>query len=301
MLLSAGDFVFYPWESDTFAYLGTKFRNLTSLRNRKRLIEFFVHTERFAQLGLDRSDIETKILRDCRNMGDFLRTLMDEMCRKQGVHRWVEKTPDHALYIRRIKQSIPDSLIVHIIRDGRDVALSLAKSGARPFVWQGNSELLYCGVVWKWMVQKGRAGGGEIGRDYHELRYEDLVAKPRETLAQLGDFIDHDLDYDRILQVGIGSVSQPYTSFPGPTSAGFNPVGRWKQQFSPENLGRFEALVGDYLEELDYPLTTPPWQRHRRFSIAATSAFYVTELEAKLWFKSNTPLGRFVMRRRYKM
>jgi hypothetical protein len=227
---------------------------------------------------------------------------MEEMCRRQGVHRWVEKTPDHALYIWKIKQSIPESLIVHIIRDGRDVALSLAKYGARPFLWQGNSEVLSYGVLWKWMVQKGRAGGQEIGRDYHELRYEDLLAKPRETLSELGNFIDHDLDYDRILQVGIGSVSQPHTSFPSSASAaGFNPVGRWKQQFSSEDLRRFEALVGDYLEKFDYPLATPSWQRRRTFSIAATSAFYVTQLEAKLWFKSSTPLGRRAMRTRYQM
>jgi hypothetical protein len=302
MILSAGDFVLYPFESDTFAYLGTKFPDLSSLKHRKKLLEFFLRTERFAELGLERSDIEPRILRDCLNIGDFLRILMEEMCRKQGVHRWVEKTPDHALYIPKIKRSIPESLIVHIIRDGRDVALSMAKYGLRRFLWQGRRELLSYGVLWKWMVQKGRAGGQEIGRDYYELHYEDLVAKPRETLARLGDFIGHDLDYDRILQVGFGSVSRPYTSFPSPASAeSFNPVGRWKKQYSPEDLARFEALVGDSLEELGYPLATHPRQNRRTFSTAAASAFYVSQLEAKLWVKSSTPLGRFVVRSRYQM
>src|SRR6267143_5787727 len=127
MILSAGDFAFSPSESDIFAYFGAKFPRLTSLKERKKALEFFLQTERFAGLGLERSDIEPRILKECQNIGDFLRILMEEMCRKQGVHRWVEKTPDHALYISQIKRSIPESLIVHIIRDGRDVALSLAK------------------------------------------------------------------------------------------------------------------------------------------------------------------------------
>jgi hypothetical protein len=226
---------------------------------------------------------------------------MEEMCHKQGVHRWVEKTPDHALYISEIKRSIPESLIVHIIRDGRDVALSLAKYGVRRFFWHGESELLSFGVLWKWMVRKGRAAGRKIGQDYYELHYEDLVAKPRETLDQLGDFIGHDLNYERILKVGIGSVSRPYTSFPIASAGEFNPVGRWKKQYSPEELARFEALVGDCLEELGYPLSTPPRRGRRELSTAALQAFYVSQLEAKHWIKSRTPLGRFAVRKRHKM
>lgn len=236
MILSAGDFAFYPSESDTFAYLGAKFPRLTSLRNRKSLLDFFLQTERFAALGLERKDVESRVLKECVNIGDFLRILMEEMCHKQRVHRWVEKTPDHALYISEIKRTIPEALIVHIIRDGRDVALSLAKYGVRRFLWQGDSELLSFGTLWEWMVRKARTGGREIGRDYYELHYEDLVTKPRETLGKLGDFIGHDLDYDQILQVGIGSVSRPYTSFPTSDSAGeFSPVGRWKKQYPPGN------------------------------------------------------------------
>jgi hypothetical protein len=302
MILSAGDFAFYPSESDTFAYLGARFPRLTSLKERKKALEFFLQTERFAGLGLERSDIEPRILKECRNIGDFLRILMEEMCRKQGVHRWVEKTPDHALYMSQIKRSIPESLIVHIIRDGRDVALSLAKYGVRRFLWQGESELLSFGALWKWMVRKARAAGRELGQDYYELHYEDLVAKPQETLAQLGEFIGHDLDYDRILKVGIGSVTRPYTSFPNAATGGdFNPVGRWKKQFSPEELARFEALDGDCLEEFGYPLSTPPRQRRRKLSTAALEVFYVSQLAAKQWIKSSTPLGRFVVRKRYKM
>jgi len=225
---------------------------------------------------------------------------MEEMCRKQGVHRWAEKTPDHALYISQIKRFLPDSLIVHIIRDGRDSALSLANfAWFSPFLWQRGSKLLSFAVYWKWIVRKAREAGKKIGRDYYELHYENLVVKPRETLSQLGEFIGHDLDYDRIMQVGLGSIRRPDTSFANlASSKDFNPVGRWKRQYKPEELAIFEALAGDCLEETGYCLATGPQQRRRTPSIVRRLSFYLFQLELKYQLKSHTPIGRLAGWRR---
>jgi hypothetical protein len=219
---------------------------------------------------------------------------MEEICHKQGAHRWAEKTPHHALYITQIKRFFPDALVVHIIRDGRDTALSLANFGRiRPFPCEVGSSLLSFGVYWKWMVRKGRAAGEKIGRDYYELHYEDLVEKPRETLGRLGNFIDHELNYERILQVGVGSVSRPDSSFaPVVPAEGFKPAGRWKQRYSPKDLAMFEALAGDCLQDCGYSLASSALQRCRTLSVSALSSFYISQLECKHWLKIGTPLGR---------
>jgi len=294
MILSSGDFAGYPFESDTFRILGPKFPNLLSRRDRMRLLEFWLGSEYGVGAGLDRSDIEPRVLEECRTIGDFLRIVMEEICRKQGAHRWAEKTPDHALYIAEIKRFFPNALVVHIIRDGRDAALSLANFGRiRPFPWEIGSRLLSFGVYWKWIVGKGCAAGRKIGPDYYEMHYEDLVEQPRETLARLGSFIDHELNYERIQQVAVGSVRRPDSSFaPTVSTEGFNPVGRWKRKYSPEDLANFEALVGDYLEEVGYSLATQPFERRRTFSMSALSSFYTLQLECKHRIKIGTPLGR---------
>jgi Sulfotransferase family len=306
MILSSGGFAVFEEESDVFSFLGTKFRNLSSLRNRRRLLEFFLQTERCKLLGLERSNLEKRVLEECANIGDFLRIMMEELCRKQNVSRWVEKTPDNVLYLRQIKLQIPDALIIHIIRDGRDVAISLSKwhgtnfGKGRFFVATG-SKLVNLGVFWKWLVQKGRLAGKEIGRDYCEIRYEDLITAPQLILDRVGQFIQHDLDYERILQAGVGAVSRPDTSFAPPGSARHvNPVGRWKKHFSSEELAGFEALNGDYLQELGYPLASDARQRPTRIVARAKFAFLTSQLEAKLWVKS-TPLGPFLVRGRYQM
>jgi len=292
MILSSGDFAGFPFESDVFRLLGPRFPRLTSLRNRKRLLEFWLRSENCAQSGLNRGDIESRVIGQCRNIGDFLRIVMEAMCQKQGARRWVEKTPDNVLCINEIKRILPDSLIVHIIRDGRDTALSLANfKWVRPFVWQQGSRLLSFGVYWKWLVRKGRAAGQSIGWDYYELHYEELVEKPRETLARLGDFLGHELDYDRILRAGVGSVTTPYTSFDG-SCENFSPVGRWMTQYPPAELAKFEALVGDCLEETGYALATAPQQRRWSISSRATAVIHLSQLELKHQLKSHTPLSR---------
>jgi hypothetical protein len=299
MILSSGDFAVFPLETFTFSVLGRKFRNLNSMRKRQNLMKFWLSEHILAQSGLDRKEIEPRLLRNCRHIGDFLRIVMEAICRQQGVRRWAEKTPDHGLYIRQIKRVIPDALVVHIIRDGRDAALSLANFGRiRPFFWPGCSKLLSFGVYWKWMLRKARANGKRISPDYYELRYEDLVEKPRETLAKLGDFIDHDLNYDRIRQAAIGSVSRPETSFQSESSPErFNPVGRWRTRFSPEELAGFEALVGDCLKETGYSLATQQ-KRRSTFSSRVTSGFCLAQLEVRHWLKNHTTLHRLAGRTR---
>ena len=49
-----------------------------------------------------------------------------------------------------------------------------------------------------------------LGADYTEIHFEDLIQNPRPVLAKLGEFLDHDLDYDRILKVGIGCERSQY-------------------------------------------------------------------------------------------
>ena len=158
----------------------------------------------------------------------------------------------------RIHRDFPDALFVHIIRDARDLALSLDKRGwSRPLPWQKEKGLLAAGLYWEWIVRKGRKYGAILGPQYQEVRYEDLVQTPAESLAKLGRFLGCDLDYERIRENSIGSVKKPLTSFKEDLQQGtFSPVGRFKDKFPPDQLLQFERLVGNYLQELGYQLSS---------------------------------------------
>lgn len=291
-LLSSGNFCVYRTESNVFNLLGVKFGKLQHRRNRQRLLDVWLRSKLFRRSELTVEEIAPQILENCRNEGDFLRILMETMARKQGVRRWADSTPQHLLYLPLIKKLIPDALIIHIIRDGRDVAVSLKKIGwIRPFAWDRNGSLLVSGLFWKWMVRKGRNDGRKMGADYMEVHYEELVNNPRETLAEISRFICEDLDYDRISSMGLDSVKSPNSSFKSDESfKSFSPVGRWKAVLSASEVGELEAGIGDLLTDLEYPLVdiSPKTGSALRLKSLA----YLGIFDLKLWLKSHTFLGR---------
>jgi hypothetical protein len=219
---------------------------------------------------------------------------METIAQKQGVHRWAESTPLHLLYLPLIKKLIPDALVVHIIRDGRDVTASLHRIGwIRPLPWDRSRAFLVPAIFWRWIVSKGRRYGRAMGGDYIEVHYEDLVQNPRETLGRIAKFIEHDLDYDRIQQVALGSVNNPNSSFRGDgkeTEAAT--IGRWKLMFTAPQVRYIESSIGNLLVDTGYALETPPTELRSSLPVRFMSFLYPLYFDFKLWLKSETPLAR---------
>ena len=292
MLLSAGDFAVYRAESHVFNLLSPRFGGMRSESDRRQLLDVWLKSRVFRETNLDAATISAKILSECHSAGDFLRITMESVARQQGVARWADCTPDHLLYMRAIKREIPNALFIHIIRDGRDVALSYVQQNwSHPLPWDRSEKLGVAGLYWEWVVRKGRQQGAFLGTDYREIRFEDLIANPAETLQGLGAFICHDLDYERIQRAGIGSVSNPNSSFSKEGEGSFNPVDRWKTKMSPAEIAAFEELVGDFLSQLGYRVASKP----QKFSLRAERLrkTYLAEFALKHWLKA-TPLGRRV-------
>jgi sulfotransferase family protein len=261
-ILSSGNFAVYLAESGVFNMIAPAFGDLRSESNRRRLMDAWLQSDYFQKSGLRAEEIRAEVLSGCRNPGDFLRMFMERIAQNQGVDRWADNTPNHLLHIAQIKATIPNALIIHIIRDGRDVAMSLHRSGwgwqGYRFPWDSEHGLLVSALYWEWIVRKGRECGRRLGGDYLEVRYEDLVHQARETLKVLSTFIRHDLDYERIRRNGIGTVKAPNSSFSdsNPHHDAFNPIGRWKGLSGVES-DRMEALLGPLLEDLGYELSRP--------------------------------------------
>ena len=290
MILSSGNFAVYRSESFVLTLLEPRFKPLSSPKNKRQLLDAWYQSRLFTKTGLTKDQIEPRIMAECKNGGDFLRIYMEEMCRQQGVERWAETTPEHLLYLRRIKETIPNSLIVHVIRDGRDVALSWEKlSQIRRLPGDRRRPAMAAAIYWEWFVTRGRKVGRTLGADYMETYYEDLVRKPAEVLEKVAPFIEHELDYEKITQVAIGSVAAPNTAYKGEERS---PIGRWKTDFSPEELETCEALIGSTLRELGYEPATEAGRKPTPPGLAAIRAAYRRFFEAKLFIKTKTPVGR---------
>jgi hypothetical protein len=293
MLLSAGGFAVYRGYLPVYKTLIPRFGDLGKLEGRKNAVQAWLKSKGFRRSGLDAGPLASKLLAECRTGGDFISVVMDEITQSQNAMRWALYDPDNVLRIDKIKADIPRALFVHMVRDGRDIALSLSKMGGfQPLPWDRRSRKLQAtAMYWQWMVQQGKIFGSQIPADYIEIHFEELVGEPERVLKTLGQFIEHDLDYTHIRQASLGRLREPNSSFRGEKQQN-SPVNRWKEKLSKEEVKGLETLVGTCLEECGYPLTVAESSRKPGFQEKWMRAFYPRYLNAKFWLKTGTPAGK---------
>lgn len=93
---------------------------------------------------------------------------------RENKMRWCEKTPTYALHMTTLAEAFPGSRFIHMIRDGRDCAVSNHRRWGRH---PGNT--IY---RWKQVVSEGRRQGRLLGERYLEVRYEDITESPRDYM-----------------------------------------------------------------------------------------------------------------------
>ena len=297
-LLSTGAFAYYRGEPAVFDLIAPKFGSLASQPTRERIMALWLKSRMFRISGLDPEVIREKIVRDCRSRGDFLRIMMDEIARSQGLDRWAVWGPDNLLCMSAIKAEIPDALFVHIIRDGRDVTTSLARENwIRPFPWDRDQGLLVAALHWRWKVEYGRASGRQLGSDYLEVRYEDLVLRRQSTFDRIGNFVAQVLDHNHIDQNPVGTLSTPNSTFSDEIAEHrFQPIERWRRHLSAKELATVEIAIAPLLQELGYTLSSPTCKASTRERIA--QLLYPRFSDAKRWLKFHTVFGRMTSMQR---
>jgi len=233
-------------------------------------------------------------LAESTTIGDFLPRLMTRITEAQRMNRWLEGTPAHVLCMESIKASVPDALFVHVIRDGRDCALSTARQyWVAPLGLDRRRATGVAALYWEWMVRAGRTYGGRDPADYHEVRFEELVGEPQRALEGVGRFIGHTLDFERIARSRVHALKQPNTSFREERARGcFNPVGRWKAPDLAEDVKLCERLVGPFLHSLGYPRAFP--EERAGLTERRMRLMYMTHFRVKQFAKAHTPLGRLL-------
>jgi hypothetical protein len=218
---------------------------------------------RFARLQLDPEVIEG-LVRESRpkHYAQFASEVFDlhgQVKRKPLVG---EKSPGYVRHLSTLYGLWPETKVVHLIRDGRDVALSVldwskGERTAGRFPTWAEDPVTTIALWWEWHVRLGREAGAPLGPErYHELRYESLVADPDAECAKLCAFlaVPHD---DAMLRFHEGRTrSRPGRTTKGawlPVTSGLR---TWRTQMPPADVARFEAAAGALLGELDYPCAT---------------------------------------------
>jgi hypothetical protein len=159
----------------------------------------------------------------------------------------------------------PDASVVHVLRDGRDVAISTATARR---TWQrdekledspreGSRDLWGIGMEWDHHVANVRRHALRLPLPFHEVRYEDMHAAPRETASRLFQFCQIPCD-DELLDRILDETHFSKFTTTGPSQ--FRRAGRvgdWKRDWSRWQLLLFTAAAGPALEETGYAGAMP--------------------------------------------
>lgn len=175
-----------------------------------------------------------------RSFRDMVLRLYETWARLRNRPRWGDKTPYYVLTFPVLRELFPGAKIIHIIRDGRDVALSWLRSKYDP------CNLFVAAAKWRERVRRGRqAGAPLLGRSYMEVRYEALLAEPARTLQAVCAFLGEEF-HEAMLRPTRGSDSRAESELLASNH------GKWKTRMSRRDRILFESVAGDLLEELGY-------------------------------------------------
>jgi hypothetical protein len=202
------------------------------------------------------------------NTGHALRVFYEAYAERLGKKRWGDKTPYYCLHMDQINTLFPETRFIHIIRDGRDVALS-----TKGLWFDLGKTIEETAVNWANRIRQTRQLA-QLVPHYMELRYEDLITEPETALRKICKFIHLPynpamLEYHQTAHRRLDEFKSRYSEDGEVTvskeqrKAAFrlasappqkDRIERWRNELSQEQIEQFEAVAGPLLKELNYSL-----------------------------------------------
>lgn len=220
-----------------------RFGDLSEQANRLNLTGAIVREPRYRLLGLNR-DAAALAAEPWRDYAQLVRLLYERFAESRGKSRWADQTPFYGESLAELAALLPDAKFIHMIRDGRDCALSVMNT-----TW-GPTNIYRAALWWK----EGYRHTAEAGRAleasrYLEVRYEDLLGRPEEQMRRVCDFVAEPIG-ERLVSVCRGEADADYQLKRRNTD-------KWRTALNDDQKRMFEAIAGAELEKSGYPREYP--------------------------------------------
>ncbi|HEX2254819.1 MAG TPA: sulfotransferase [Thermoanaerobaculia bacterium] len=235
---------------------------------REALARFLTEFPTWPDLATSEEELREALARvEPFTLADGLRAFYLRYAAARGKTRWGDKTPSYALHLPAIAAAFPEARFVHVLRDGRDVAVSL-----RPLWFAPGQDMTSLAREWSRHVVAARAAGAELGPRYLELRYEDLLLDPRAELSRATNLLELPFAPE-MLRYFEGATARLREGQARHDAAGrllvsqeqrlrnqelaqrpLDParVGRWRAELSAEEVAEFTSAAGGLLASLGY-------------------------------------------------
>jgi hypothetical protein len=201
---------------------------------------------------------------------------------RTGKTRWGQKTPRNSFWMREILADFPDAQFLHIVRDGRDVAIDLSQSpNFRP-------DNLYAGAtLWKRYVGAIRETVARCGLksdQYMEIKYEEFCATPEQECRRICEFIGEPWSEQMLMhheqqdtKAWSGHAAHAKTGRPITTDYCW----MWKKQLSIQDVAMITTVQREELLHYGFPVETDD--------------FELDPLDVAKWTENEMPTAAFML------
>lgn len=239
---------------------------LPQLKSREDFLAFVVGAQTWPNLGVDEAALRRAVHAfEPFTVSDGLRCFYRLYAKSRGKARWGDKTPPYRSHLKTIEDLLPEAHFVHVIRDGRDAALSL-----RGLWWGPGDDIEAQAHFWVEQITHTRQESQQVAH-YAEVRYEDLVSDPEPTLRGICDYLALRFEPGMLeyYETAAGRLAEYKQAFGGPGSpsdvAPFiaihervkqppdpGRIGRWRAEMTEDEVFRYQAIAGPLLRECGY-------------------------------------------------
>ena len=233
---------FYPW----LKYYG----DLEDKRNLIRIVNDILSTDVLNDFSPRLNSKEVIDSIEKSDFGGIVESVLSCWAKSQNKQRWGEKTPKHLYFWRQILKYFPNAKFIHMVRDGRDVALSWIRARFGPKTIFAAAEA--------WIKYLDKIAEIKVFDDsiLYEVRYEDLLEDPEEILRKLCEFLEEDYS-PKMLE--FYKDKTPYKTDKTNLINLAMPLlkdnkAKWKIEMTHNDLRIFEFFAKNHLQKYGYEL-----------------------------------------------
>jgi hypothetical protein len=208
--------------------------------------------------------------RECRAAGGLAAEAVGPCAEVRGLQRFGDASPDLIYCAEALIGAFPDARIVQVIRDGREVVASMLADPVvmawfrpsfvnvdtefpNPFfgieseedrdIWPDLPAAARCALRWRWSVRlAARLHQSLPPGQLKTIRYEDLLSRPDEAVAELSRFTGASVPPAEIREVARAARQRARPRKPAPP------------KLDAQDAAQVEKLAGEELRRLGYAL-----------------------------------------------
>jgi len=155
-----------------------------------------------------------------------------------------DKTPRYLPYVLEIKEILPESRFIHIVRDPRDRAMSVKARWGKLFSRSASE--------WNRQVTLSQTYPGLLGKDYKEILYEDLLKDPEKTMTDICKFVEVGFEPEMLT---LEKAERRHGDTRGKLHVVAENCNKFVDRLPEKRIRRIEEITFPMMQEMGYSVT----------------------------------------------